>query len=252
MKNSILAFDTNIWINLAKSGKSAMLDEIIQSHNDGGLRIIVNDVIKLEWQRNKKTTIKSLTESIKSEYKCAKKIATYIQDQAEKEQYLQILSSYKDETVRIKAAQSVVQKVEDFMNRCEMVTVTDEEKLHIASLAIEKKPPMHNNKNNFNDALIARNFCNYVANVIKNESNAMPMKYDFIYVSENAQDFIDPQTKNIFNTITEGIETFSILNTKELHTALEMRSELIEDFDEWLETALEQHAFLEWEIMRGK
>ena len=41
-------------------------------------------------------------------------------------------------------------------------------------------------------------------------------------------------------------------NVTQLGEALKLAPELIEDFDDWLEEQLEQKAYTEWEISRGK
>lgn len=43
----------------------------------GEITVIVNDIILKEWNRNKPTTIKTLTNSIKNEYKSALNLSNY-------------------------------------------------------------------------------------------------------------------------------------------------------------------------------
>lgn len=52
--------------------------------------------------------------------------------------------------------------------------------------------------------------------------------------------------------LLEGCEGLRIISIQNLTHALNIRNELIEDFDKWLEHMVEMHAELEAEIMRGK
>ena len=249
-----IAFDTNIWIYLAtKSNYNSLLDEVIKQYNDKEILLLTNDIIKKEWYRNRENTLNSCIESIKGELKNAKRIASFL-PQAEKETFCKILDTYKDEKNRIAIVEERLNRIEDVMeNYCHNVPITPEQKLHIADLAIDAKHPFHNKKNQFNDALIVRSLCQFVSTQIYWTGTARLKKYDFIFVSNNQQDFIEPQTKEIYPSITEGIDgNYSIANVAELGQALNMSQELIDDFDEMIEAWLDYEAHRQLDLMRGK
>ena len=242
MTNIVL--DTNIWIYLTKDSYYGLWTKFKEMKESDEIKILVNDVIIKEWHRNKPKTIERLTASIKNEYMAAKNLSNYFEG-ANKEEYLSRIAEYKNEPNRIKKAKKRIQEIEEFMNGCQKIEVTDEQKLFISNLAIEKLPPFQNNKNNFNDALILRNVFEFVKNEI-------PFQYDLIFVSNNPNDFIDKETKQVYETLMENLNPIRLKNVTQLAEAIELAPELIEDFDSWLDHQLDMEAQHQLDIMRGK
>lgn len=228
-----IALDTNIWIYLTNDTFFDLWNKFKEMQNNGEIRIIVNDIIIKEWHRNKPTTIKNLTNNIKSEYKSAQNLSNYLSGET-KEIYIKTISEYKDESNRIQKAQQRVNEVEAFMNTCTIIETTAAQKLFIAELATNKKAPFHNNKNNFNDALILRNICEFVG-------SEYPQLYDLIYVSNNPDDFTDKETKEVYEDLLVGLKPVRLKNVTQLGEALKLAPELMEDFDSWLEYQLDTY-----------
>lgn len=240
-----IALDTNIWIYLTNDTFFELWLKLKQMKEAKEIRVIVNDIILQEWERNKPTTIRNLTNNIKNEYKSALNLSNYFTGEA-KEKYLETISQYKEEETRIKKAVARVEEIEAFMKSCTIIPVTEKQKLFVAELAIKKTPPFHNNKNNYNDALILVNICEFA-------DSEIPFLYDLIYVSNNPKDFIDPKTNKIYEELSEGLkEDIRIKNVTELGEALKLAPELFEDFDDWLEEQLENEAERYSDMIRGK
>lgn len=237
-----IALDTNIWIYLTKDTSLKFWEKFKEMKINNEIRIIINDVILTEWKRNKMKTIKALSENIKNEFNSAFKLSNYLSGEI-KETYIKTIFEYKDEKFRIEKAEARVEEVETFMKSCTIIKVSDEQKLFISDLAIYKLPPMHSSKNNFNDALIVKNICEFVG-------NEMPFLYDLIYVSNNPNDFIDVTTKTVYESI--GIPPIRLKNVTELGEALNLAPEYCEDFDGWLDQKLDDEAMYQLDIMRGK
>lgn len=252
MNKTILAFDTNIWIYLIKPEFIPILDTLIQEVDNSTIEIIVNDIIITEWERNKETNAKRLCESIKQEYISAMRLCAFIENDEDRRKFTDILSRYKKEGERLQQAMIRVEKVEKLLKKCTNTIVSDSQKLYVANLAIYKRAPFSNNKNNFNDALIIRNIAETITNRIVMEGSALPYKYDLIYVSNNLKDFVDSETHEIYTELLEGCEGLRIISIQDLTHALRVRDELIDDFDEWIDYMVEMHAELEAEIIRGK
>jgi hypothetical protein len=142
-------------------------------------------------------------------------------------------------------AEARVQEIEAFMKSCEVIDTTDKQMLLIAKLASNKKPPFQNNKNNFNDALILRNICEYI-------ERTLPQLYDLIFVSNNPADFTDPDTKEVYSDLIEDLNPIRLKSVSELGEALKLAPELIADFDEWLDIQLDNQAMYELDLRRGK
>lgn len=252
MNKTILAFDTNIWIYLTKLNYQPLLDRLIEEVSKEDLIILVNDVILLEWNRNKSTLIKSLTDSIKHEYQSAKQISHYIENRIDKEHYVNILKKYSGLDERINSAESRVAKVEQLLTTCTCVNTTDQQKLYVANLAINKIPPFKKSKNNFNDALIILSLTEYVNALVKQNGSTLPYKYDFVFISNNPNDFKDPETNEIFSTLLIDCDNLRIITVTDLAFGLSEKERLIDDFDDWLEDMLDTQIEYEAEIARGK
>lgn len=239
-----IALDTNIWIYLTKDSFYELWLKLKQMKENGEVEIIINDIIIQEWNRNKETTTKSLIQSIKNEYNSAINLSNYLHEK-EKETFLNSISQYKDEKNRITKAENRVSEIENFMNTCTIIKTSDKQKLFISELAIQKKHPFQNNKNNFNDALILRNICEFAQNQI-------PKKYDLIYVSNNPDDFTDKTTGDIYPDLFKGLGPIRLKSVTQLGEALNLAPELIDDIDDWIDYHVEMSALIEWEISRGK
>ena len=239
-----IALDTNIWIYLTKDTFFELWIKFKEMKENGEIRVIVNDIILKEWARNKPKTIKNLINNIKNEYKSALNLSNYLTGEIKKE-YLLTISEYKDEANRIQKANQRVEEVEEFMKTCTILKTSEAQKLFIAELAINKKPPFQNNKNNFNDALILRNICEFVEDKI-------PALYDLIYVSNNPDDFIDKDTKEVHEDLFDRLQPVRLKNVTELGEALKLAPELIENFDKWLDDQLENEAERYLDMIRGK
>lgn len=239
-----IALDTNIWIYLTKSSFFGLWTKFKEMKENGDITIIVNDIILKEWARNKPTTIRTLTTNIQNEYNSAKNLSKYLQDDA-KANFLQTISEYIEEPNRIQKAIARIEEIEAFMKSCTFIETTEAQKLFIAELAITKDPPFQNNKNNFNDALIIRNICEFV-------ESAIPFLYDLIYVSKNPDDFVDKSTNEVHKGIFSGLKPIRLKNVTELGEALNLAPELMEDYNEWLGYQLDNQLMFDLDTMRGR
>jgi len=103
-----IVLDTNIWIYLTKDSFFLLWLKLKEMKESSQIHIVVNDIILLEWKRNRPRTINKLSESIKDEYKSALKLANYLQD-SDRGQYINIISTYNSEDNRIEKAKRRVQ-----------------------------------------------------------------------------------------------------------------------------------------------
>ena len=219
-----VVLDPNIWIYLSNPKLNHLLKRLNDEVDNENLKLLISDIIILEWDRNKEKTIRNL----KREYNdCIDLINAY---QVFNE--TRIYSTNKERFLFDKSGlnefvNKYIEEVENLMGKCTLVESTVDQKLFIADIAIKGIPPL-NNKNNFNDALIIRS-------IIESIEINYPYKYDFIFVTENIKDFVDPDTQNLFNSLTQGLEKIRIITTKELGKVLNLSEELIEDYEDWLE-----------------
>jgi len=260
MNRTVIAFDTNIWISLVFDKN--IFSEIKSKVESGDILLVVSDITKLEWQRNRPKIIEERCKPILKAKDDALKLSEYIIDDEEKEQMVKSIetSSLKAYEEKKKQTTSDFDAVEELLHSCDSFDTEVEDKLYVANLAIEKKKPFDGGKNNFNDALLARSFCKYAAHQKWYLGDVTPMKYDLVYVSNNPKDFIDSNTNNIISEITDDIKIpISIINTKQIAKALNLSKELIDDYESWVDYMVEHaeqmyldRAYLEWEISKGK
>jgi len=97
-----IGIDTNIWIYLTNDTLFELWEKLVDQVRKREISIFINDLIFLEWERNKSATIKSLTNSIKGEYYSAKKLSNYLPD-GKRAQLLEIISHYQDESKNSKS-----------------------------------------------------------------------------------------------------------------------------------------------------
>jgi predicted nucleic acid-binding protein len=239
-----LVLDTNIWIDLTKFNFHDLLEKLKEFCENEEFEIVINDIIVKEWNRNRNNTVKYLTDSIKNEYKTALNLSNYMPEK-QRNDYRSLLSLYNEEKTRIIGAEEKVKEIEDFMFSCTLIKVTEEQKLFVSNLAIEKQAPFHKNKNNFNDALIMRNIAEYA-------KNEFPFNYDIIFVTNNTNDFVDEKTKQIYSDLVFGLENIRIKNVSKLGEALKLAPEVITDFESWLDNELDKEAMYQLDIIRGK
>ena len=124
MTNIVL--DTNIWIYLTTDPFFELWIRLKEMKERDEIRVIINDIILKEWQRNKANTIKNLAKNIKEEYISALRLSNYLPEET-KAGYLQTVSLYKDEANRIRNAEERVEEVEAFMMTCKIINTTEKQ-----------------------------------------------------------------------------------------------------------------------------
>ncbi len=151
-----LIFDTNIWIYLANghdplsnSDNSNKHFEFLETleflRNENKIRILINDVILEEWNRNKANVYQKITklqrklDSADNSVKDILKYASEFDGLAEK---------YKEGlNIEIEANKRHIQNVEDFLlSECINTGISDSLKLQVFELAINKDVPLHKRK----------------------------------------------------------------------------------------------------------
>ena len=168
-----LVIDTNIWLNLInKSGEEHNpLELLYHLVKERDVKIILPEIIKIEWERNRIDKKNALIKEWKSFFNRAKKV--FKSDVLKDLQTPSHLESLAEEQLRI---------VEDiFQNYAILVPLTDDIRLQSIELAEKKKAPFKN-KNSIGDAYILKSMFQYVK-----EYSII----NCIFVTENIHDFSD-------------------------------------------------------------
>lgn len=219
-----LGVDTNQWIYTALGRFSEIIDLLEDRVRTGYLTVFTNNIILSEWERNKSKTIEQISKSIRTEANSALKLTQYIGNERQKEILKGIISSYrKDESKREEEAKLMVEKVESFIyNRCVLLSISSEEKIQAADIALSKKAPIHKNKNSIADALIFINFINEMKERDRNGAFN-----DFIFVSNNHTEFSCETNNSILHPDIKKLVDFDLKYYLALPKALNMADDLI-------------------------
>lgn len=238
-----IGLDSNVWIYMAKNKYSAILKNIEKVIKKKESLILINDIVKLEWNRNESKTRKDFAQVVKSFVNDAKLLGGLLPTEDYQKNYQSFFSKIQSSPTWIDDfVDKRIAMVKDVMNLCQDVPYTEKQMLYVASLAIEKKGPFVRNKNNFNDALILRSFSEYV------EKNSN-IYNEFIFATNNKQDFIDSSTNKIYPEIIRDIDV-TIDDVEDFAQALKKLPEVIES--EQLD--YEINSLIEWqaEIAMGR
>lgn len=217
-----LILDTSTWIDIAKPKFEDILCELENQVEEGITVLLTCNIIKDEWERNKRKIISEIASSIKSHAKSAIKISELL-DEEESKNLLEILEKYsKLEDKQIELAEKYFNRVEILMSKSESYAITNDLKIEMADKALTKKAPFHNSKNNMADGLLYYGAVQYV---IENNQIAT----DLIFVTSNIKEFADPQD---VSKLHPELSEKNIHFFNNLAAALKMRKEEIDLMDD--------------------
>ena len=152
-----ILFDTCIWLDMAKSYKSAPLVYALRELIDNAeLEIIVPDLVREEFDRNKARVAGEAAQSLSSVVRQIKHAVNTFSDKETSERVLSSLAEV-DFNVNSAAARSgIVDQVEELMNHHENIRIetTIDMKIAAADRALSKIAPCHRDKNSIADAII--------------------------------------------------------------------------------------------------
>ena len=238
-----LILDTQTWIYLANgynqlTGKIdeglhfKLLNDIVNLINKGKLRLLIIEVIIIEWARNKETT-KILIDKCYNRIKEKKREIESMKNSLSLEKQSMadaIFEEYKSkQNEYIKQNENHILAVEDLLyNKSFRVPIEDSHKLEAVELALHKKAPFHRKSNSVGDAIILLSTADY----LKGE------RYDWIddsiFVSNNSDDYcekigsnkIHPELATYFANASMKFET-------NLARALKLSENIIKEIEEF-------------------
>lgn len=148
--------DTCIWLDLARNYRAAPLVRALTEMCDNAeLEIIIPDIVKEEFDRNKDRVLAEATKSIQSTLKTLKSaLPTFLDPVAQKETLDAIQGL--EFTSKTGGSPSILDQVEELMDHCENIEVesTIFQKARAANRALDKQAPCHQGKNSVADAVL--------------------------------------------------------------------------------------------------
>lgn len=191
-----LCCDTNIWINISNGLEPPrLLNRLYDEINSGHISLILPEIVQVEWNRNKtKAIIDSTKKSTKKQIDELKKLEDFLdknsafkfnqavtwgssKDSLKVDNIVNIREKIRDLVIELKKykndiykeAEINVETVEKiFAHQNTIILKTDPKSTAIVvDLAINKKFPFENEKNNFADCLIFYQFINFLKDKVK-------------------------------------------------------------------------------------
>jgi hypothetical protein len=238
-----LILDTQSWIYLANGYNQAtrefdgdlhfrLLCDIVDLIDKGKLKILINEVILMEWERNQKaiqTQIEKIHNKIRNERD---------QIRSKKKRLLpgqKLIADFELKEFEefhlsiIKKNEEHILKVDNLLKiRSINIPIKTEHKLQAVDIALKKEPPFHRKNNSVGDALILISTSDYLS------GERYEFVNDSIFVSNNTDDYseekgskiIHPKLKHYFDEASMHFET-------NLARALSLGEEIIKEIDDF-------------------
>jgi PIN domain len=179
--------DTCVWLDVAKDVQQQPLLSIIEDlYQLGHLRLLVPDIVRAEFARNKTRVIEESGRSLSSALKRAKEAIALFGDGHQKRAALDQLHEVDQKLPRLgEAVAQSVGRIEKLLEAGEQIATSDATKLRAAQRALECKAPFHRQRNGINDAVLIEMYAD-----VTSVRYALPCR--FAFVTHNTRDFSHP------------------------------------------------------------
>lgn len=183
--------DTCIWLDLAKSYRSASLvyalEELI---NNAQLEIIVPDIVAGEFKRNKERVVQEAQKSLQTHVRIVRQAIPTFADDTLKRDALDTLDKINFST-SIGSAHDMVGQVEELMNHPENIKIdtTTFHRAMAAQRALYREAPCHRDKNSIADAILFEVYDEIRQDTVRDH-------IAFGFATTNYRDFSDPRGDN--------------------------------------------------------
>lgn len=183
--------DTCIWLDLAKSYRSAPLVRALNELCDNAqLEIVVPDIVSSEFERNKERVVRESLNSLQTHVRIVRQAIPTFADERAQQNALSALDGINFAS-SLGTAQDMVAQVEELMNHSENIAVetTTIHRAMAAQRALHWEAPCHRDRNNIADAILFE-----VYDELRSET--VPDYISFGFATTNYRDFSDPRGDN--------------------------------------------------------
>jgi hypothetical protein len=179
-----LLIDTCVWLDIAKTSKGEkILDLLAEFIKQDEVGLIMPELIKSEFNRNKDRIVEDAGKSLSSHFKKVKEMVATHGNHDLKDTILSHLNDIDKKIPTMgEGAFTSISRIEDMMKKAEVYNISDEIKLRATQRAIDKKAPFHLSKNSIGDAIIIEFYSDY-----KTQNSAQ--EFNLIFVTHNINDF---------------------------------------------------------------
>ena len=229
--------DTCIWLDLARNYRAAPLVRALYDMCDNAeLEIIVPDIVKEEFERNKDRVLAEATKSVQSTLKTLKSALPTFLDPVAQKDALDAIQGL-DFTSATGGMPSILDQVEELMGHPENIEIesTIFQKARAANRALDKHAPCHQGKNSVADAVLFE-----IYDELRNEPHRDHIAY--VFATTNHKDFSElkgdnraphPDLKFAFNDrslYVVDLGKFVEKHVPDLHTYFDMEQGLFPSF----------------------
>jgi len=220
----LIMLDTCVWLDISsKKAELPMLNAIEHLVEDGSIKILLPDLIRAEYERNKERVIEATRKRLSSEFRVIKGVVESFGGEG-KDTALRTLDDVNHRLpILSEVNQNTVNRVTKLFDMAHEVIISDAAKIRAAERAIAKKAPFHKQKNSVADAVLAETFQEF------RMSHASEYE-TFRFVTHNVTDFsgkdhrqphddfadiFDGSSSLFFNATSSAIE--DLLDLEEFH-----------------------------------
>ncbi|UTY57187.1 PIN domain-containing protein [Massilia sp. erpn] len=193
----LVMLDTCVWLDLAtQKAELPMLAAIESLVQDGSIKILLPELVRVEFERNKERVIDATRRRLSSEFRVVKGVIESFGGDGKGA----ALETLDDLNLRLpilsEATHSTANRVLDLFETALEISISDTAKVRAAERAIAKKAPFHRQKNSVADAVLAEAFHEF--------RTAYAGDYaTFRFVTHNVTDFSDKDHRKPHNDLIE-------------------------------------------------
>lgn len=220
----LVMLDTCVWLDIStQKAELPMLTAIEHLVENGVIKLLVPELVRTEFERNKDRVIESTRKRIASEIRVVKGIIESFGGEG-KDGALETIDDVNHRLpILSEATQGSVNRVIKLFDLAFQTPISDAAKIKAAERAIAKRAPFHKQKNSVADAVLAEAFQEFRVEQAANFES-------FRFVTHNVTDFsgkdhrqphedfsgiFDGKTSLYFNTTKTAIE--DLLDLEEFH-----------------------------------
>lgn len=220
----LVMLDTCVWLDIStQKAELPMLTAIEHLVEEGVIKLLVPELVRTEFERNKDRVIESTRKRIASEIRVVKGMIQSFGGEG-KDSALETIDDVNHRLpILSEATQGSVNRVIKLFDLAFQTPISDAAKIKAAERAIDKRAPFHKQKNSVADAVLAEAFQEFRIEQAANFESFRFVTHNVTDFSgkdhrqphEDFSDIFDGKTSLYFNTTKPAIE--DLLDLEEFH-----------------------------------
>jgi PIN domain len=179
-----LLIDTSVWLDLAqrRDGQKWIVPMRVFMH-EKHLQLLVPALVIEEFDRNRPRAEDAVTVKVQDRFRPIRNDLSAFADDERRQEWLQEMTHY----ITFVSAMTLqnFSEISDLLHAGKTITPTDKDRARVIQRGLEKKAPLHQNKNSVADALLIEMYRTQVARS-RGKGN------EYCFVTSNFQDFSMP------------------------------------------------------------